>query len=307
VTETTRDAAEAAGTAARPLRRDAEQNRQRVLRAAAEVFTERGLEATLDDVARHAGVGIGTVYRRFPDKETLVEELFRGRIDAMVAEAERAHGAPDPWAALVSYLEYVAEAFAGDLGLRQMMMFGTYGRARTCYARERMRPAVSRLIERAQAAGQVRADLRATDLPFMAIMLASAAEYAAETRPDIWRRYLSLIIDGMRPERDTVTPFTVAALTSAELEQTLVAHAHRAPARRTHGAFARALADLFAHVHCAIVSTGAAPVRDAALWPGLIPRGRATRADCIYAGRQQEGLRYQTYLPQHATNLLKSY
>ncbi|MFI5068732.1 MAG: helix-turn-helix domain-containing protein, partial [Streptosporangiales bacterium] len=60
----------------RPLRSDAERNRRRILRAAAEVFTERGLDATLDDVARHAGVGVGTVYRRFPDKDALVEELF---------------------------------------------------------------------------------------------------------------------------------------------------------------------------------------------------------------------------------------
>jgi len=88
----------------RPLRRDAERNRQRILLAAAEVFTQRGLEATLDDVARQAGVGVGTVYRRFPDKESLVAELFADRIDAMVAVAEQALAAPDPWQALVSYL-----------------------------------------------------------------------------------------------------------------------------------------------------------------------------------------------------------
>ncbi|MBV9379415.1 MAG: TetR/AcrR family transcriptional regulator [Streptosporangiaceae bacterium] len=210
--------------AARPrLRRDAERNRQRILRAAAEVFTERGLEATLDDVARHAGVGVGTVYRRFPDKVALVSELFQDRIDAMVAEAERAHAEPDPWTGLVSYLKYVAETFAGDLGLRQMMMFGAHGGTRTRYARERMRPAVTRLVKRAQAAGQVRADLRATDIPFIAIMLTTAGEYAAQVRPDIWRRYLNLIIDGLRPERDTATPLPVAALTPQELEQMLSA------------------------------------------------------------------------------------
>ena len=90
--------------AERPLRRDAERNRQRILAAAAEVFTERGLDATLDEVARAANVGVGTVYRRFPDKETLVAELFQDRIDGMVAVAEQALAAPDPWQALVSYL-----------------------------------------------------------------------------------------------------------------------------------------------------------------------------------------------------------
>jgi len=94
------------GTGERPLRRDAERNRQRILAAAAGVFTERGLDATLDDVARAAGVGIGTVYRRFPDKDSLVSELFRDRIDALVTVAEEACEAADPWRGLVGFLEY---------------------------------------------------------------------------------------------------------------------------------------------------------------------------------------------------------
>ena len=108
--------------------------------AAAEVFTQRGLDATLDDVARQAGVGVGTVYRRFPDKESLVAELFQDRIDTLVAVAEEAGAAPDPWQALVSYLEYAAACMAGDLGLRQLMMFATYGKDRVAYARDQMRP-----------------------------------------------------------------------------------------------------------------------------------------------------------------------
>src|ERR1700759_2379757 len=118
------------GTSERPLRRDAERNRQRILAAAAEVFTERGLDATLDEVARAAGVGVGTVYRRFPDKETLVTELFRDRIDALVTVAEEACLAPDPWRGLISYIEFAASALACDSGLRELMMFATYDRAK---------------------------------------------------------------------------------------------------------------------------------------------------------------------------------
>jgi AcrR family transcriptional regulator len=202
----------------RPLRSDAERNRQRILRAAAEVFTVQGLDASLDDVARHAGVGIGTVYRRFADKQTLVAELFTGRIDSMVAAAERAYSAPEPWPALVGFLEYMTDTFSGDLGLRQMLMFGTYGADKVSYARERMRPAVTKLIERAQAAGQVRADLAPTDIPFIGFMLSVAAQYAGEARPDIWRRYLALLIDGLRPARAGTTPLPVAALGAAEME-----------------------------------------------------------------------------------------
>src|ERR1700732_4392259 len=89
------------GTGERPLRRDAERNRVRILAAAAQVFTERGLDATLDDVARAAGVGVAPVYRRSPDKEALVAALFRERIDNLVTVAEDACAAADPWQAIV--------------------------------------------------------------------------------------------------------------------------------------------------------------------------------------------------------------
>src|SRR5581483_435879 len=93
----------------RPLRKDAERNRQRILRAAADVFTARGFEATLDDVAHHAGVGVGTVYRRFPNKEALAEALFHERLDGLVRLAERALAEPDAWQGLVRFLEQAGE------------------------------------------------------------------------------------------------------------------------------------------------------------------------------------------------------
>jgi AcrR family transcriptional regulator len=203
--------------AERPLRRDAERNRQRILAAAAQVFTERGLDATLDEVARAAGVGVGTVYRRFPDKEALVAALFRERIDNLVTVAEDACGAADPWQAVVSYLEYAAATMAGDTGLRQLMMFGTYDRDKVCYARDRMRPVITRLVKRAQASGDLRADFEAPDVKMIAFMLASLAEYAAAVTPDVWRRYLVMLIDGLRPSRAGVTALPVPAPTEREL------------------------------------------------------------------------------------------
>jgi AcrR family transcriptional regulator len=203
----------------RPLRRDAERNRQRILVAAAQVFTERGLDATLDEVAREAGVGVGTVYRRFPDKEALVAALFRERIDNLVTVAENACAAADPWQAVVSYLEYAAAAMAGDTGLRQLMMFGTYDREQVCYARDRMRPVISRLVQRAQASGDLRGDFEATDIKMIAFMLASLAEYAAAVTPDVWRRYLAMLIDGLRPSRAEVSALPVPAPTVRELAE----------------------------------------------------------------------------------------
>jgi AcrR family transcriptional regulator len=218
----------AEGQDRRPLRRDAERNRERILRAAGQVFSARGLDASLDDVARQAGVGVGTVYRRFPDKESLVAELFTSKLATMVAAAGRAYQAPDPWTGLTEFLEGMAETFAGDLGLREMLMFGTYGSDRVSLARERMVPVVTRLVERAQAAGQVRADLAPTDIPFIGLMLSLIAQYAGDIRPDIWRRYLTLILDGLRPERSGTTPLPIPALLPTEMENLIRTQGHRA-------------------------------------------------------------------------------
>jgi AcrR family transcriptional regulator len=203
--------------APRPLRRDAERNRQRILRAAAEVFTARGLQASLDDVARHAEVGVGTVYRRFPDKESLVEALFEERIEAMGALAEKALAEPDSWAGLVSFLEGACTQLSADRGLHEILMFATYGRDRTARARARMQPLVTALVQRAQQDGHLRSDLRPTDMLFIEFMISSAARYAEPVKPEIWRRYLALITDALRPERAGTTQLPEPALRPDEM------------------------------------------------------------------------------------------
>jgi AcrR family transcriptional regulator len=210
-----------AANGGKPLRKDAERNRQKILTAAADVFTERGLQATLDDVARQAGVGVGTVYRRFPDKEALVEALFTERLDLLVAYAEQALAEPDPWTGLVFFMEHAATVIAGDRGLRQILMFATYGRDRVDQARQRLLPVVLRIVQRAQDAGQVRADLRPTDVPVIEFMLSTAAEYAGQVRPEIWRRYLTLILDALRPTRTGTTALPEPALSPDEMVQAM--------------------------------------------------------------------------------------
>jgi AcrR family transcriptional regulator len=205
----------------RLLRADAERNRQRILAAAAELFTERGLEPSLDDVARHAGVGVGTVYRRFPDKASLADALFDKRIDALVALAEEAQAEPDAWAALVSFLERSGEMLVSNRGLRQILMFAAEGHDRGICARDRMRPAIERLIERAQADGQVRADLRPTDVPMIEFMVAAAAEYAWQVRPTVWRRYLALILDALRPASASGRPLPEPELSADEMAEVM--------------------------------------------------------------------------------------
>ena len=205
----------------RPLRRDAERNRQRILQAAAEVFNERGLDVSLDEIARHAGVGVGTVYRRFRTKEELVEALFMDRLGQVATIAEQALAAPDPWSGLASFMERMAEVMTGDLGLQQILMFATYGRDLVAVAREHNAPLVERLVERAQAAGQLRGDLKQTDIVFIVFVLTEAARLAQAASPAIWRRYLTLILDGMRPGREDVTPLPVPALLPGEMEKSM--------------------------------------------------------------------------------------
>jgi AcrR family transcriptional regulator len=205
----------------RRLRRDAARNRQRILKAASEVFTELGLEVSLDEVARRAGVGVGTVYRRFGTKEDLVAALFEDRVDTIATLAERALQEPDPWTGLVGFMEQAAGILADDLGLRQLLMFATYGRDHVAYARERNAPLVAELLGRAQAAGQVRDDLRPTDIPFIIFVLTEATMLARQARPDIWRRYLAILIDGLRPHREGLTPLPVPALLPEEMETSM--------------------------------------------------------------------------------------
>jgi AcrR family transcriptional regulator len=203
----------------RPLRRDAEANRQRILQAAAAVFSERGLEVTLDDVAHRAGVGVGTVYRRFPNKEALAEALFLEKLNAVADLADEAVANPDPWEALATFLERATELVSSDRGFRQIVMFAPYGKAQVDRALARLQPVVTTMLERAQQAGVVRADLDAADIPLIEFMLTTAAEYAWHVRPGVWRRYLVLVLDGLRPVRTVPTALPEPALTAAEMQQ----------------------------------------------------------------------------------------
>jgi hypothetical protein len=95
------------------------------------------------------------------------------------------------------------------------------------YARRRNAPLVARLVERAQAAGQIRADLSVTDIPFLVFLLTEAAQLARPVSPELWRRYLTLLTDGMRPSRDGVTPLPVPPLAPEEMEKTMREQAPR--------------------------------------------------------------------------------
>ena len=213
----------AADDGARPLRRDAEVNRRRVLEAARAVFAERGLAATLDDVARRADLGVGTVYRRFADKDALVEALFEERIRELVRLAEVAATDPDPWAGLVAYLESASERMAQDRGLREAVLTGEHGRAGVALARSELAPRLQALVARAQAGGELRPDVTATDLVAALKCLQVAADLGGRACPQYWRRHLAVYLDGLRTRRPDPAPLPAPPLSDEQLAEALQA------------------------------------------------------------------------------------
>jgi len=207
--------------AERPLRRDAERNRLRILEAARQAFAEEGLSVTLDEIGRRAGVGVGTVYRRFPDKQLLIDALFGDRINEFVALAEECLGFDDAWDGLVHFLERATQEHACDRGFKEVALSGSEGLERCSFARALMEPVLVRLVARAQADGSLRADLAATDLPLLQLMLGSLSECARDVDPEIWRRHLGIITDGLRTRRDAPTPLTRDPLTPEQTQLTM--------------------------------------------------------------------------------------
>jgi AcrR family transcriptional regulator len=205
-------------TTERPLRKDAERNRQRILEAARELFTEQGLGVTLNDIAHYAGCGVGTVYRRFPDKEQLIDALFEERVGELVRRAEQALTDPDPWSGLTGFLEHGLQQQAADRGLKELLLSTDDGRARVAGVRERLEPIIRQLIDRAHASGALRRDVAHQDMPVLQVMLGSVIDGARDIEPDLWRRYLALVLRGLRADPTPVEPLPVGPLSDDQVE-----------------------------------------------------------------------------------------
>jgi AcrR family transcriptional regulator len=186
----------------RAPRSDALRNRERVLAAAEQVFASRGLDATLDEVATAAGVGVGTVYRRFPSKADLLDAVFERRVDAGLDLLAECRQLPTAWAALREFLRRIVAMQSEDRGLHEFLYAADTGRAQFEQLRARIEPPLTDLIERAKAEGALRADFRATDVPPLTFMLTRLAHTDRTIGPALSRRYLQLILDGLRPGAD---------------------------------------------------------------------------------------------------------
>ncbi len=186
--------------APRALRADAERNRQLILATARRAFAQRGLGVRLDEIAQEAGLGIGTVYRRFKDKDELIQALFEHAIDEVVRLADECLEADTEGAGLRRFFERSLRLMAEDRGLRQLLNGVPNASAELAtLARRRIEPRVHRLAANAHAAGRLRADIGTDDLPVIQLMLTAAMEATETVRPDMWERYAKLILDGLEP------------------------------------------------------------------------------------------------------------
>jgi AcrR family transcriptional regulator len=222
VTTVAGDGAYAAGVtvtdpASRVVRKDVARNRALLIAAANEVFAERGADATLDDIARHAGVGVATAYRHFESKQALLGALFEERLGKILQMMLDADALPDPREAFEAVVYGVAALQAHDRGMREVMR-SDHGIDRVSAIRERVQPIAIRIVERARAAGILRPELETNDIPMVLWMTGAISDYTGVVSPDLWRRYLDFMLDGMLAESVPRRTITVPALDQLQVE-----------------------------------------------------------------------------------------
>ena len=202
------------------LRSDAERNRRLVLEAAAEAFADQGLDVGMAEIARRAGVGNATVFRRFASKDALIEAIVDAKIAELIAEAQRAAAMEDPWDALVDLLETTAALQARDHGFFQATEEFLLGHPELLRRHRPIIEAVDPLLARAQEAGVVRGDVTTLDLMGLVKGSVACLPPSRDLRADGWRRYLSIVLDALRPA--AATPLPVPPLTYEEMEAALL-------------------------------------------------------------------------------------
>ena len=184
---------------ASPLRKDARRNRTALLAAAKTVFAEEGLDATLEGIARRAGVAIGTLYRHFPTRMDMVAAVIADKKRAWIKAAEAAVVMEPAWDGLTFFLERVCELQAGDLAFNDIAsMRFLHAPPGIEAARKRAYDLSRRIVERAQAEGSLRPDVTAEDLAFIVWAHSRVSEATHAIDPHAWRRYLALTLDGLR-------------------------------------------------------------------------------------------------------------
>jgi AcrR family transcriptional regulator len=190
----------------RALRADARRNRSRIVDAARETFAEHGLDVPLEDIADRAGVGIATLYRRFPSREALVAAAYETSLAAFARAAEDAVRTADPWEGFTGFVQWACAAQAADRGVTDLLTL----HLPNCPAAEALRArglaAFAALVARAQAQGKLRADFVAEDLVLLMIANAGVVLATRNAAPHAWQRLVALMIESFRAGHAGVLP-----------------------------------------------------------------------------------------------------
>ena len=181
----------------RAQRADARRNREKVLEAARRQFAERGLDAQIDEIARDAGVGVGTVYRHFPTKEDLLEALADHRFAGLAESAAKALEADDAWQGFVGFMTYSARVMAEDRALSEAM-HQRPGMCTEAAERVHLHDITAEVVERAKASGELRPDIEASDIPSLVCGIGRALRGAPGRPAMSWERHLEIILAGLR-------------------------------------------------------------------------------------------------------------
>ena len=170
-------------------------------------------------MAHRAGVGVGTAYRRFANKDELIDAIFTRRLDEVAALAEKCLCDPDPWRGLTSYLEQSLQMEVGDRSLSQMVHNRVQPSDRRITEwRDRLAPLLQQLVERAKDAGVLRPDVVTSDAIYLKAALTSIVDMSRHDAPDIFLRYLTIVLDGLRatPAMPTVLPVAPVSTDTAD-------------------------------------------------------------------------------------------
>ncbi|APE18341.1 TetR/AcrR family transcriptional regulator [Mycolicibacterium pallens] len=197
-------------SSARGLRADAARNRESLLAAAEEVFAERGVEASVADIARRAGVAKGTVFRHFTSKEDLIASLVCEHLVTLTDAVHRLAEAEDPGAALLEFLTIAADQ-RRQHDLTYLMTYSAND-ARVVAIRDEVHAGVDMLVANARAAGVIRPDVTGTDVFLLMCAPVHVIDGLSDPPPDLWRRYLAIIFDGLRPEGASALPLPAPEL-----------------------------------------------------------------------------------------------
>jgi AcrR family transcriptional regulator len=182
------------------MRADARRNRDAIVAAAYELFADQGTEATMDEIARHAGVGVGTLYRHFPAKEDLLDAVIARRFERLATragEAVRRASRGEAWEAFRGYIEWAARVQAGDRALSEAMATRSE-RMHAAAVGSGLVEKLELLVDHAKRAGALREDLVVEDIPAMVCSIGAVAAAAAERPGWRWDRVIAIWLDGVR-------------------------------------------------------------------------------------------------------------